>query len=305
MMRAMLTPPAGSRLSGQQVALADVVASGTIRGEQALRVEAYWDLCSSVADYYLGLREQEELQRLRVLLPRVGATWQQAENELAVRIGTSQRAALASQYRLASLMGRGPASLPLPGDVPHCGSYHSYYEPIFANRPSAEAQELSALLPLRYAELKDAAAAVTRAEAWMTSVANARSENSDGTGSLRALELLALRRRAFVQIARDYNRRIARYVELATPGEIGADRLIGRLILRDGASTATRASGATPLPNRQSNHSATSPPSTFARDWAPSDGGRSASSSRDHAVTSASGQSNQGRRERSLLVSPR
>ena len=118
-----------------------------------------------------------------------------------------------------------------------------HYDQIFAGRPAAEAQELSALLPLRYAELKDAAAAVTRAEDWLTSVENVRRADSDGTGSIRALELLALRRRAFVQIARDYNRRIARYVELATPGEIGPDRLIGMLIKRAGASTATRPSG--------------------------------------------------------------
>ena len=126
----------------------------------------------------------------------------------------------------------------------------------------------SALLPLRYAELKSAAAAVTRAEDWLTSVDNVRSADSDGTGSIRALELLALHRRAFVQIARDYNRRIARYVELATPGEIGSDRLIGRLIMRGGASTATRPSGAAPL-NRQSRSATTAPPSTYAEGWTP------------------------------------
>ena len=35
----------------------------------------------------------------------VGPVWQEAESELGVRIATSQRAAVASQYRLASLMG--------------------------------------------------------------------------------------------------------------------------------------------------------------------------------------------------------
>ena len=91
--------------------------------------------------------------------------------------------------------------------------------------------------------MKDAAAAVTRAEEWLTSSERPRAD-ADGTGTLRALELLALHRRAFVQIARDYNRRIARYVELATPGEIGSERLIGMLIMRAGASTATRPSAA-------------------------------------------------------------
>ena len=265
----MLTPPPGARLPGQPLTLTDVVAGGQTRSEQTLRVEAYWDLCSSVADYYLGVREQQELQRLRTIVPQAGAALQQAEKELAVRVGTSQRAAMASQYRLASLMGLGEGNLPLPGDLPHCGNYQSHYEQIFAGRPSAEAQELSALLPLRYAELKDAAAAVTRAEDWLTSVENVRRADSDGTGSIRALELLALHRRAFVQIARDYNRRIARYVELATPGEIDSERLIGRLITRAGASTATR-------PSRRPRHRIVNrevrprlPPSTYAEGWTP------------------------------------
>jgi hypothetical protein len=301
LMRAMLTPPADARLPGQPVTLAEVVASGQSRSDQAQRIEAYWDLCSSVADYYLGAREQQELQRLRTIVSQPGTTFQQAEKELAVRVGTSQRAAMASQYRLASLMGLSEGNLPLPDDLPHCGNYQSHYEQIFAGRPLAEAQELSALLPLRYAELKSAAAAVARSQDWLASVENVRRADSDGTGSIRALELLALYRRAFVQIARDYNRRIARYVELATPGEIGSERLIGRLILRSDAATATRPSVPAPS-NRQSSASA-SRPSTYAEGWTQANDARAISSTRDEAVTPASAESARGpRRERSLLV---
>jgi hypothetical protein len=301
MMRAMLTPPRQSRLSGQPMTLAEVVSGAASRAEQTHRVEAYWDLCSSAADYYLGLREQDELRRLRSLVPTLGPAGQQAENELAVRVGTSQRAALASQYRLASLTAPS-AGLPLPTDIPHCASYHTRYEEIFGNRPSIEAQQLSALLPLRYAELKDAATAVTRAEEWLNMVAAARSDNSDATGTLRALELLALRRRAFVQIARDYNRRIARYSELATPGQIDADRLIGMLIKRESASSATRPfTPAAPL-ERQSQGPAGAAQSTFAEGWTPSSG-RPSNSTRDEAVQPASAETQTGpRQERSLLV---
>jgi hypothetical protein len=282
--------------------LAEVVAGGQSRSDQSQRIEAYWDLCSSVADYYLGVREQQELQRLRTLLPQAGAAFQLAEKDLAVRVNTSQTAAMASQYRLASLLGRGEDYLPLPGDFPHCGNYQSHYEQIFAGRRMAEAQELSALLPLRYAELKSAAAAVARSEEWLASVENVRRADSDGTGSIRALELLALHRRAFVQIARDYNRRIARYVELATPGEIGSERLIGRLILRSDAATATRP-GTAPL-NRQSSASA-SPPSTYVEGWTQANDTRAISSTRDEAVTPASAESaGVPREERSLLVKP-
>ena len=91
-----------------------------------------------MADYYLGVREQDELQRLRSSVTSVGPVWQQAESELGVRIGTSQRAAVASQYRLASLMGGADAaSLPLPADLPHCGDYYARYDQVFAGRAVA------------------------------------------------------------------------------------------------------------------------------------------------------------------------
>jgi len=299
----MLAQPVGSQLSGEAVPLVEVLAGTTSRLEQSQRIEAYWDLCSSVADYYLGLREQEELRRLLQLVPRGGATLQQAVSELGVRVGTSQRAAQASQMRLAGWLGRGPSGLPLPADMPHCGSYHSRYEEIFAGRPSPEAEELAQLLPLRYAELKDAATAVTRAEEWLNNVARS---DSDGTSTLRALELLALRRRAFVQIARDYNRRIARYTELSTPGEIGAERLIGMLIKQGNTSTSTRTSAPAPPPGRQSRKAVDAPPQTFADGWEAAGDERAAASTRDRAIRPASGESQAGpRRERSLLVSPR
>jgi hypothetical protein len=287
------------------MSLAEVVATAGSRAEQTQRVEAYWDLCSSVADYYLGLREQEELRQLVAAAPRIGPPLQQAAQDLVVRIGTSQRSAVASQYRLASLIG-SVSSLPLPNDIPHCGSFQSHYEQIFVGRPSAEARELSALLPLRYEELKNAAVSVKRAEDFVLSVASATNLNSDRAGTANALALLALHRRAFVQIARDYNRRIARYSELATPGEIDSGRLVRMLILTSGQSTATRTSGSQALPSRQSSHAETVPQNTFADDWqAVGERSVDAPAVRDSNVSPASAELEEGpREERSLLVKP-
>ncbi len=309
MMRSMQTVPAGTRLTGRPVRLAEVVGGASSRQQQSQRVEAYWDLCSSVADYYLSVREQDELQRLRSGVQNIGPVWQQAESELGVRIGTSQRAAVASQYRLASLIGQGDAgSLPLPVELPHCGDYYARYDQVFAGRPSKEAQQLSELLPMRYEELSDAAMAVTRAEEFLNAIAAQRTAG-DGTGTLRALELLALRRRAFVQIARDYNRRIARYTELATPGPIDSDRFIGMLILREGAAnTATRPASLVPPPHRQSQLPASALPQlldsaqTFVEGWESATS--AAALARDENVKPASAESKPTivRRERSLLV---
>lgn len=308
MMRAMLTPPRGSRLTGETYTLADVVHGAANRQEQTERVEAYWDLCSSVADYYLGLREQEELGRLRTLINRVGPSWQQAETELGVRIGTSQRAAVASQYRLASFLGvSDPQRLPLPSDSPHCGDYNTRYDEVFAGRQSIEAEQLKELLPLRYEELNDAASAVSRAEQWVDAVAAQRNANSDGTGMLRSLELLALHRRAFVQIARDYNRRIVRYAELAAPNQLDTQQLVAMLIkTEDRADTATRASTPATSGGGQSRNTSDSQQRTFADQWAPSRGEQSHILRRDTAVEPASAEETQidTGEERSLLVRP-
>jgi hypothetical protein len=306
LMRTVLTPPTGSRLAGQTVRLADVLRGAGPRVEQVRRVDAYWDLCSSVADYYLSLREQNELQKLRASVTRPGANWQQAESELGVRIGTAQRAAVASQYRLAAMMGRGGGdSLPLPADPPHCGDYYARYAQVFAGRQSAEAQQLSELLPLRYEELKDAATAVSRAEDWLNAIAADRSDASDGTGTLRALELLALRRRDFIQIARDYNRRIARYTDLASPGEIGPDRLLSMLIMPDAAdNTATRVGSPVPV-NRQSRKEPDATPKTFAEGWEPAKSASDTPVTRDESVAPASAEAPSSPRvEHSLLVAP-
>jgi hypothetical protein len=301
----MLAAPGNSQLTGSRLALADVVATASSRSDQTERVESYWDLCSSVADYYLGLREQEELRGMRSQLPRVGPAYEQAEKELVVRVGTSQTAAVASQYRLASLIGSA-GTLPLPADTPHCADYYTHYERIFAGRPSAEAQELATLLPLRFDELRDAAAAVTRAEDWLETTAT-RSDTTDGVDTLRALELLALRRRAFVQIARDYNRRIARYTELSSPGDVGAVRLVSMLIKPAGSSTATRSSAPAPPLNRQSR-AAPSLPQTFVEPgWLPSSENEEGATNLDDSIQQASRLlevDEPPREEKSLLVNP-
>lgn len=304
-MRQMLAPPPASQLTGSPVTLSEVIAGAPSRDDQSQRIEAYWDLCSSVADYYLGVLEQGEMQTLRSKIPGAGAVMQQAESKFAVRLGTARQAAVASQLRLANVMGR-PGLLPLPADLPHCGSYQTRYEEIFGNRPSGEAKELATLLPMRYSELKEYALAVVQTRAALDTVAS--NDRGDGVATIRALELLALQRRAFVQIARDYNRRIARYAELSMPGEIGAERLIGLLIRRDNTPTATRPASPSRTNGRQSNNTTSPPLRTFVNDegWEPASQNVSRTAVRDDAVKPAAAEENRSgpREERSLLVSP-
>lgn len=314
MLRAMLAAPPGSRLSGEPVSLDEVAAGAASRAEQTDRVEAYWDLCASVAEYYLCLREHEDVGRLRPSAPRPSAVIEEMEAKLSARIVTAERAALVAQHRLAGMIGRGADRLPLPTDRPHCGSYHTRYDQVFAGRWSPEAGELSELLPLRYAELQEACAAVTRSEAWLGDPAASTIGMAGDATLAQSWELLALRRRAFLRVVRDYNHRIARYVELAAPGPVDSERLIGMLIKRDVPAMATRPSTAAPLDRRSSSEAGA--PRTFAEgagEWVPTVAPSSDAASdgqevprRDGSVTPASAEAAPvvpG--ERSLLVPPR
>jgi hypothetical protein len=237
MLEAMLRSPQGSQLSGNPTSLASVLGGAGSRESQSVRTEAYWALSSTVADYYLGLSEVQELQRLRQRVPTYSQTLSEAQANLAARVQASYRAARAAQLRLGRATGGD--SRVLPTDIPFCGPYATRYAEIFAGGASEEARLLDELLPMRLAELMDAARAVERSEKWIEKVAADQSTGSDGTGMVRALELLALNRRAFVQIARDYNLQISRYAQLATPGNVDTGRLVAMLIRTQGAGSFT------------------------------------------------------------------
>jgi hypothetical protein len=259
LMKDALTAPQGSRLTGTEVYLSDVVRAGSTRSEQSEVIGAYWDLCSAVADYYLSLHEQGEFERLASRSGQLTNPMREALKKLTTRRDTSLVAAQASQFRLADLMRRGDtSSLPLPGDMPLCAIYHTRYSQNFPSGGSREASELNSLLPLRHAELLDAASNVEESQEWFKTVAG-RSTDDQGVGMIKALEFLALNRRAFVQIGRDYNKRIARYTELARPGQLQTDRLVAMLIKTDPMASRT----STPASPNPRNRSESDPPSTF------------------------------------------
>lgn len=226
LMRAMLAAPQDSQLVGAPVQLQEVVQRGGSRETQSAQVDAYWDLCSAAADYYLGLRERVELSKLRTGAAASSPAMREAEQVLAMRLDTSLKAAVASQMRLAAMLGRGDR--PLPVDAPFCGRYNTRFGEIFGTRPSTEAEQLRQLIPQRYNELESMAAAVGRSEQWVQRVARQDSGSADGV--IQAMQLLALNRRAFVQLAKDYNRRISRYTELARPGTVDSISLVSMLI---------------------------------------------------------------------------
>ncbi len=223
----MLKAHPDSRLTGTPMPLSSLLAGTASRVQQSQLIEAYWALTSATADYYLGLHEADELGKLRQRVPTFSTALNEALSNLNGRVDTSLKAARAAQLHLGQLSSAG--SRILPADTPFCGPYVTRYEEIFAGRGSEQARLLSELLPARLNELQEAAEAVERSEQSLAKVAADRA-GGNGTGMIRALELLALNRRAFVQIAKDYNLQISRYTRLATPGDIDTGRLVAMLI---------------------------------------------------------------------------
>jgi hypothetical protein len=230
-MQSLLKPPVNGQLAGVSLTLSDAVRDAKTRQVQTERAKAYWDLSAAMADYYLAQLEEMELGVLRQGLASPGKTWDARQQDARSRIEVARRSAAAAQLRLHQLLGRpANAALPVPGDAPHCGRYNAEYDEVFAQRPDAVAKELSELMPLRYAGLRSQAQAIAEAVDWRSRVRDSLNANAEGAELLQAQDLLALRRRAFVETARNYNQEIAAYTERAAPANIAADRLVAMMI---------------------------------------------------------------------------
>ena len=231
LMRELIKPPAVRQLAGVPITLGDAVRDARTRQDQTARAKAYWNLSAAAADYYLALLENTELGILRQSVTTPSKQWDVRQREAQARVEVALRAAQSAQLQLHQLLGRGAGgSLPLPGDVPHCGRYNAEYDEIFATRPDPMAKQLSELLPLRYTDLRAQAQSVADAAQWREEMSKRRDPASDGLELLNSQDLLSLKRRAFIATARDYNQEIAAYTELAAPAEVAPDRLVAMMI---------------------------------------------------------------------------
>jgi hypothetical protein len=274
LMRNILKPPAAGQLAGAPLTLSEAVRDARSRPDQTQRAKAYWDLSAAMADYNLAQLEEMEFGILRQGLRTPANEWDLKQQAARARTDIARGSAQAAQLRLHQLLGRPAyAALPLPGDVPHCGRYNAEYEEIFAARPDPIAEQLSKLMPLRYNDLRNQAQAVAEAETLRDAVRQRLDPNSGGAELLQAQDLLALRRRAFVNTARDYNQDIAAYTELAAPANVPADRLVAMMIRTSAPvgqapwsnSGVEQASALQPIPQASTDSQETAGPrQTFA-----------------------------------------
>jgi len=268
LIRSLLKPPAtGGQLAGSPLSLTEAVEGASSRSEQTRRVEAYWDLSEATANYYLALREMIALQTMQRGITRPSAQWEQSRRSLSQREKVARESAETAQVRLQRMLGQTAGPLPLASDLPHCGAYDTRYDEIFSGRrPAPEAQQLNELLPLAHQEIRNQATQVVAAHEWRETVSQRRDPQTDGRGLLKAHELLSLNRQTFIQSLRRYNVNIARYAEIASPGQIDTGRLVAMLIHTGaGQSTARGTRGI----RRTSGEEPARRPRTFAEEQKP------------------------------------
>ncbi len=230
-MQSLLIVPAGSQLPGIAISLGDAVRGAADRRSQTELAKAYWELSAAAAQYYLAVHEQADLNTLRQGVANPAAAWSAATEDASRRVAIAREVATAAQLRLHRLMGAAAnVSLPLPVDSPHAGRYNTRYEEIFTTRQDPAARQLNDLLPMHYKTLVDQARLIAEAGEWLLFVSENRDTANDGLGLLRAYDLVALRRRAFVDAVAEYNQDIAEYAELAAPDEVRPERLVSMLI---------------------------------------------------------------------------
>lgn len=231
LMRSLLQPPLADQLPGTPLTLGAAVRGAVQRPAQTERARAYWALSAAVAHYYLALQERTELAAMREGVAAPSAAWDDARRDVEARIKQTRKVAETAQLQLHRLMGAAAnGSLPLPADAPHCGRYNTRFDEIFTAGADPMARQLNDLLPLVYAEMAAETRQVAEAHDFVTLVAEHRDPANDGTGLLRAYELMSVRRRAFIDLARQYNDQIAEYAGLAAPPQVEADRLVAMLI---------------------------------------------------------------------------
>ncbi len=274
LLRSLAGIPATGQLAGSPITLSEAVSGSTKRGEQTARVTAYWELSTALTDYYLALRETTELETLRQSISRPSFAWDEARLALSARVEAARLTAKAAQNRLQSLRRLAAGGdLPLTSDLPHCGAYETRYEENFAGRDSADALELSELIPQLHQQLRNQTASVEADRQWLQTVSQQRNPQTDGNILLKSYELLSLRRREFVREVSDYNIQIARYTHMASPGQVETQRLVAMLIetttttaTSGGDSAITRTSAEEPI-DAQSPPRST--PRTFAEEERP------------------------------------
>jgi hypothetical protein len=250
-----LNPPPGESLSGQSIALFDVLARSAGRVARAETAKAYWAAATAMADYYIWLDAQQRLKQLGEGGGAGGADLAAALASVQAQLREAELVATETRHRLASYLG-DPQIEPMCADAPHVGGYRTEFERLFTGRqPPPHLHLIHRTLPLRQRAIELRAEAVRSAREALDAMTTAYTRGqADARDVLMQLDLYRAARQSFVHEVESYNGQIADYA-VGIAGEGGDLHHFVPLLIR----TATPAT-LTPRPQPAMGTPATVPP---------------------------------------------
>lgn len=243
LLAAAMTPPEIEPLAGRAMPLLEVLTRTPNRLRQIEAVQAYWALTAAVGEYHFARTEYDQVDRLwhaAHTAPSGRNSASLARNQLALehssaaaRLREAELKALAAQNELAARLAL-PATdpLPLPFDVPHLGSYRTYFDVLFATRPPPPRLRLiDRTLPLRKKAVEARAEAVQAAQDGLEAVDDAY-QVGETTADVVAARVndVARQRQAFLAAVRDYNNDIAEYAISVAAASASPTELLPMLV---------------------------------------------------------------------------
>lgn len=232
--------PAELGLSGRPVMLVDVITATAGSPRQVEAARAYWQLVEKVAACHLAWDRQRRLEQLEAMLG-AEAAGSAMQLELSARRAAATAALeqarvdlIDAQHALAAFLPASDEALPLPANLPHVGTYNTYFEQIYASRPAPlRAKIIHETLPLKRQAIDARASAVQAAHDALDAAVDAwRSGQAPLQMLLSCLDDLERNRTALLAAARYYNEDIAEYALPLAPASMTADSVAAMLIRR-------------------------------------------------------------------------
>jgi len=243
LIRAALTPPKSLGLVGRKTALVEIVGRLGDRRRQIDAVRAYWRVAAETAEYHYAWQHVQFLQSLNEAVRGIeqGPALQTAEAEIGARFASAEARRREQGLRLANaqfdlaetaMFAAAGAATPLSDDLPHVGTYHTYFDKVYhAGSAPSRMHLLNRTIPARH-EVVGARAATVLAlqDAYDAAFDAYRRRQLPLDEVLETVEALRTGRSEFVTAVRRYNEEIAEYALASAPEGTSRETLVGMLV---------------------------------------------------------------------------
>jgi hypothetical protein len=243
LIRAALNPPKSLGLVGRKTKLVEIVGRVGDRRHQIDAVRAYWRVACETAEYHYAWQHVQFLQSLNEAVRGIeqGPALQTAEAEIGARYASAQARQREQSLRLANaqfdlaeaaMFAASGAAAPLSDDLPHVGSYHTYFDKVYQTGTAPSRMHLlNRSIPARHEVVGVRADTVLALQDAYDAAFDAyRRRQLPLDEVLETVEALRTGRSEFVTAVRRYNEEIAEYALASAPDGTSRETLVGMLV---------------------------------------------------------------------------